>query len=652
MANADEFWQGFGEDDGGPRISCDDSGSLAKEVLDTFGIPCSDSAGGGLPGLDIKHMDALQVIKMSLLEEAADTNAIYEPMVNENGTVEFKEVGSGRGPSDIYYEVQSGTYKERCSGVMVQGKNPMPIRKYAEWKAIWADGQKVIYDTGYMHNSCVEGDYNQYATIVYDDPHLSDNGYNDGIDNLYNIMNPWETLIGYAHYTSWPGHDRDKDAVINFSDSAKILIEIPTDLGKVQKRPLASADLAEQASCFEGMGEVPPADDGVEVPLPNHFRFESVRKTTVDKFSGISGVYILGREIEDIRSGPFTNDVADQPSSENAKPWARITNNYDEIFTLESGKHYVVNYDNVLNGGNPSIIFADNSRPLDPIETEYGGTLTFFVDPNCSYAINESGSPVLQDTQTVLLTGGTSGILVKQIFVAVDLNTPSIVIYHPDGFNRRAREIAENFVYDVMPLVSYDEPPPIAFNGSLINQEDSVKDEDPTTAQNFSDTEYERALERMDAGGGMTLTLSFLNDSQCSRLSGALYDYMNSGTGVESTYVCGPNCDAELGGAGPNGGVVNSIVYSYQDQNSYTISVNCGPTLVGGQMSQVDGGPSLKITETVNAKGTIIQDSGNNVYYKVSVDGIGDRIAVNMIPAVLRAGDKVSVAIHNNPVEA
>lgn len=649
--NADAFWEGFGEDDGGPNVTCDFSGNLAQKVLEQYDIPCGGGPGGSLPGLDIKHMDALQVVKLSLLEASADSRSFYEPIMSSEGQVEFKQIGSGNGPSDIYYEIQSGTYKEECSGVLIQGKNPMPRRKATTWRPIWQDAPKEIYDTGYMYNNCAAGEFNQYVTIVYDDPHLNSE-YMDGIDNIYDIINPWETLIGYATYVSWDKAGQDKDAVINFSDSAKILIELEKSLGVPQRRPVADPNLTENPNCFEGQGLLPPKEAGVEVMLPKSFKYESVRGTYVDKFSGISGVYILGREIEDIRTAPKTNSVSNAPDMENAKVWASISKTYNEIFSLELGRHYTVNYDELAEHGNPYIIFADNSRVTDPIKVGEKGELTFYVDPFCTYALDENGEPVESDTQIVLLTGPTQGIIVQQIFVAVDLDTPSIVIYHPDGWNQRAKEIAESFVYDVMPLISYDEPPPVAFNGNLIDQTSAIVDHDPTTVQRFEDTPMEEVLDAMEAGGGMSLTLSFLDEDQCVGLSSALYDYMNSGSGVESTYICGPSCDAELGGAGPNGGVVNSISYSYQDSNSYTISVNCGPTLVGGQLSQIDGGPSLKTVEAVNAKGTIIQDSGNNIYFKVSVDGLGDRIAVNMIPAVLRVGDKVSVSVHNNPVEA
>ena len=39
-------------------------------------------------------------------------------------------------------------------------------------------------------------------------------------------------------------------------------------------------------------------------------------------------------------------------------------------------------------------------------------------------------------------------------------------------------------------------------------------------------------------------------------------------------------------------------------------------------------------------------------YFKVRIDGVGERIAINMSPDVLRVGDKVQCSIHNNPVEA
>ena len=194
-----------------------------------------------------------------------------------------------------------------------------------------------------------------------------------------------------------------------------------------------------------------------------------------------------------------------------------------------------------------------------------------------------------------------------------------------------------------------EEPNPIAFNGQLIDQTQGIRDHDPTTAQSFTDTDLEKAMDLM-SGNGITLSLTFLNAEQCVKLSDALFDYMNSGDGTESTYICGPETEVRLGGTAPNGGIVNSINYSYQDSNSYTISVNAGPVIMGN-FAQVDGGPSQKMMEEVSAKGTIIEDMGNHIHFKVRIDGIGDRIAINMCPSILRVGDKVQCSVHNNPVE-
>jgi hypothetical protein len=648
----EDFWPGFGEDDGPDEVECGSGGSLAQAVMNSYGIACSDGTGGSLPNLDIKHMDAMQVVKLSLLEESADNDGLYEPMVNNSGNVEFRKIGSGQGPSDIYYEIQSSTYKEDCSGVLVIGNNPMPVRRSISWKSIWDGGDVKAYATGKMYSSCAQGDFNQHAVKVYDDPHLN-TSYADGIDNVYEISegNAWDSVIGYARYITWDGWETDSDAVVNKSDTAKILVKTALSLGNVLRRPVNDPGPNNNADCYDGVGEEVPYGDGVDVPIPAEFRFDSVRGTTVDKFSGISTVYVVGRGIEDMRGVPKTNADSANPSEGATDIWIKVTDTFDQVFTLERGKHFQIAYEPGGSSPSPQIVFADNHRKNDPLVIPDGGLVTFFIDPDCGYAISDNAG---ENTGEALLlpTGQTKGIIVKEIWAGVELDTPSITVFHPDGVNNRAMEIAESLDYQVAPLVTTDEPAPIGFNGGLIDQISGKVDHDPTTAQSLSETPLEQAYTVMDAGGGMTLTLSFLDVAQVQKLSGALYGYMNSGSGTEATYVCGPNCNAELGASAGSGGVVNSIVYSYQDSNSYTVSVNVGPYLVGGAMAQVDGGPALKITEEVSAKGTILQDSGNNIYYKVHVDGIGDRIAVNMIPAVLRTGDKVTVGIHNNPVES
>lgn len=657
-ANPNNFWEAFGDSSEFDmyKVTCQTSDNLAKEVLETFGIQCgTDNIGGSLDNLDIKRMDAMQVVRLSLLEASANTGKIYEPIMSSEGVMEFIEIGSFNGLSgaDVYYELQTGTYREYCGGVMVTGTKPLAYRRPVEWHPIWQNGPKDIYDTGMMMNNCIQGDFNQQATIVFNNPHL-DSRYEDGIDNLYEITrnNPYDSIIGYASYIYFDGYEKSPDTVITYQESAKIIIKLPDKkLGQFFKRPkIADIEDLIDAGCMEGQDK--GIDDptlGVPVPIPENLRFESVKGTTVDKFNSVLDVMVIGLEIDHLRPIPVNKADAlnPTPNPENIKLEASINKTHKQLYKLSKGAHYVVGYDGMATGKiQPYIVFADNSRSTDLIKLDGNNPTQFRLSPECDYAVKND---LNESSGYILITGPNSGILVEEIHVSVLIDSPSIEVYDPDGWNRKARSIAESLQYLVAPLIVVEEPNPIAFNGQLIDQTQGIRDHDPTTAQSFTDTDLEKAMDLM-SGNGITLSLTFLNAEQCVKLSDALFDYMNSGDGTESTYICGPETEVRLGGTAPNGGIVNSINYSYQDSNSYTISVNAGPVIMGN-FAQVDGGPSQKMMEEVSAKGTIIEDMGNHIHFKVRIDGIGDRIAINMCPSILRVGDKVQCSVHNNPVE-
>jgi hypothetical protein len=656
MAGApDKFWATFGTSGEFAEVKCSGgSGSLAADVLSTYGISCNSNIGGNLPNLDIKRMDAIQVIKLSLLEASTEYGQIFEPVMSSEGVVEFIAVGGGSGLSggDIYYEIQTGTYRESCGGVMITGAMPLATRKDVVWKPIWQGGDKAIYDTTFLVNErCLAEDFSQQATIVFNDPHL-DSRCEDGINNLYEITkdNPYDHILGYANYIEWPGAENDKDAVIKEESTAKILLPLPAGtLGTLAIRPPLATMGYDNVGCLDEGVKAIDIESGVTLEIPPTFRFESVRGTKVDKLQSVIDVYVVGTEIADMRGVPPDDiEAANKvPEKGSAICTIKIKKSYKECFKLSKGTHYIVGYSE--SGEKiPYIVFIDNSRTDDPIKINGKAPTKFTVDPESIWTNNNTPT----GEGLILPTGGTHGILVSSIFVSVLLDTPSIVVYHPDGRNRKAKVIAESLTYWLAPLVSTEFPRPVAFNGGLLDMKDSIVDHDPTTSQQLSDTKYEKALDQMQ-GNGMSLNLSFLDGEQCAKLSGTLYEYLNSAMdgGTESTFVCSPDTDVFLGGTGPNGGIINSITYSYQDSNSYTISVNTGPTILG-DMSQVEGGPSPMRSEDISAVGTVIQDMGNHVNFKVRMDGFGERIAVNLSHHVLRVGDKVSCTVHNNPVES
>ena len=647
MSGPDDFWPDFGKGDDPPPTDCG-TGSLASKVLMEFGIAHVGTAGGSLPNLDIKHMNAENVIKWSLLEEGAAGGSFKEMMVNEHGVVEFKEIGMSDGVGgDVYYQIQSATYIEKCVGVMVTGGKPLVKRKAVNFKEIWAGGTKEIYNAFWLSENGMSEKFSQHATIVFDDPQL-DTKYKDGIDNLYDMTSPWESILGYARYINWEGSENSPETTVERANTSTIpiLISGPENsvvydapLGKLQKRKPQPEPGGVNLSA---QGTTAVASDGIKVPIPESFRYTTVRGTKVDKLIEIRSVVIVGRKVDTLIGIPVDDAAAvlgSEADSGSAKILLSINSTKDSMYTLKAGEHYAIAYED----DTPYVVFASNARALDP--AEFGSGITVLIDEDSAFSAGEKLTDV-----SVLPTGGTDGYLVKQVIVLINIQTPCINIFDPRP--GEALKIANSLSYQLCPLISIEEPAPIAFNGGLIDQAAGEVDHDPTTTQSLIDTDYEQAIDKMD-GGGMTVTLSFLDKSQCALMSDNLFQYLNSGSGSVTTYICGPNAKPTLGGSGADSAsVVNDITYSYSDSNSYTISVTTGPKLLGGFCDLVQG-ITMKTTENVPSTGRIIQDMGNHVFFKVLLDGcgLGPVVAVNTAAKVLRVGDRVSCTVYNNPVE-
>ncbi len=677
----EDFWKYFNDSSRLIEVECDPSltGGLATDVLKYYDIPYRLGPSGDLASLDIKRMDAMAIIRLSLLEQSAEDGIIYETIVNDDGEVEFIEIGGFDGNiSDRYYTLQTMQYKEECTGVMITGAKPRITRKPVVFKLVWCeDKDKVIYDTSNMHSNCMKKDFEQFATIVFNDPHL-DSKFEDGIDNLFELglENPYDSIIGYVYYKDIPRDLISDYTVINLVSSCKIPLEIgfnkddPSQpkVGTLVPPPSYKVDITnpkpeDDPSCWIGKEDTADFTKGVKVEIPDTLRFKDIRGIEVDKFIGISAVYVIGYHIDWLTSGPKENldDVNKKnPTNEDTQIYVMVNNPTRSVIRLKEGRDYAVAYENLEETDKhkiPYIVFAKNSGPKDT--ADYGQVDSFLIHPSCEDFYDEvtQGDNPGEGKGTIIPTDHTTGILIQQIFVIADIETPAIEIYDPDGENSKAATIAENLDFYVGALMIEDKPAPIGFNGNTIDRTQSLPDHDPRTAQNFEDTDYEKALDQMQ-GGGFDINLSFLDGNgdyeksqeQVNKLSEALYNYMN-GTGTKETvYVCGPNCEPKLGGQ-TSDGIVNEINYSYSDSSAYTISVNVGPRLAG-DMAQVDGGPYTKTTDNVTAQGTIIDDLGTHVHFKVRIDGFGERLAVNMCKDILRVGDKVNCTVYNCPIEA
>jgi hypothetical protein len=683
----EDFWEAFGVDKL-EEIDDVETGSLAQKVLISFGIQCNDSRGGHLPGLDIKQTDALTVVRLSLLEYSAKGgDGFYEVMMNEEGEAEFVKVGGTNGMQNvnIYQEIQTSSYVEECTGVMVTGGKSRPSRLPINWKPIWgdendSDRSKMLYTFENMTGNCLKDQFKQHCTIVYNDPHLTSGreGYKDGYNSLFEELyeeSPFNTIIGYARYIEVPENLLSTDTVVQRKADAKVFIKIGNGedgepfgengayLGKeggLLTKPTFKEDAFNSPDCYQAKGGVITPKDGVKIVIPENLRYTDVNDKRVDKFVGVSAVYVLGYVIDFLKGKPHSKaaEIKTNPTPDDVDIVLFITDPIIKVIQLSEGEHYVMAYENVASATEftqPYVVFVNGSSIEDP--SQYGTNCKYKIDPFCTYMDTGGIEPGAEYVGSVLPTGFNQGILVKEIYVSVNVNTPSIEIYDPDGSNNKAVKIAQQLQHQLTPLALYEPPPPKGYagkshpNGIIINQAQGVRDHRPDTAEDFEDTEEEKIMDEMQ-GSGLTLNFSFLEENECEELAKVLYTYMNSGDGVISTYVCGPESEPKLGGYGPdNSTVVNEITYSYSDSNSYTISVTTGPKIIGN-LTQVDGGPTLKASENVQMQATIVEDQGSNVWFKVRIDGYGIEYAISCTPNLLRVGDKVSVTIHNNPIES
>ena len=651
--------------------------SVAHVVLDTFNITRVGSGGGSLEGVDIKAFSATEALKLSLIEEYAQTSIYKEAIVNEYGEVEFIEIGGISGNiTDIYYTLQSTEYQTNVTSAIVTGRKELPERILRDKKDLLEN--RLDFDVTGMMTTCSKPNFSSYYTIVYDDPHLSSAAaYADGIENIYqdNNLNPFQRVVGWVYDidTTVGGAALPPYVQVKFNNTASVplmlsgqifdpsnesVIDDPpwnADLGVLKNRePAGPSDLRD---CWEAIGygendygDVDCDASGIlKVVLDPSLRYENIRGCQKDKFLQVAKVWFIAAECESIRAVPkdFTNATATQfPTNDNANIYVSLKSMRPKIIGLGRGEHYGIGYD--TNTGTICAKFLANTRQNEYL-MQYGNETTFWLDPNCKYAqdTGKTGEDDLKMTGTLYPAGGGRGYLIYQVWAQVDLETPSISIESPAG---DAREYAANISAYIQAIIVEDPPPYVAINGDLVDQTINFPDQDPTTVQDLEDTDYERKMKAIGYGEGVSITISSLSSSETRNLSQNLHDLMEADTGIETVYTCGPDCRPQLGGRGNSGGIINSVTYSYSDRGSYTISVQEGPMFIGG-LSSISQGPKVYKTDTISEQGVVVGDYGDGTNFKVLIDGIGVREAVNCCPDVIRTGDKVSITIHNNPVE-
>jgi hypothetical protein len=632
-----KLWDDYGK--GSFRNKVGTTKGIAADVLSVCGIPQAmhDDPGGTLPGVDIKRMDAMSAIKASLFERVVD-NKLLELIVDKDGNAVIKEVGADSSKvSDLYYTTQAYAYKNDNVAVMVTGGVPLPERRIGQFTELLSSEFDVMYWAADIVNSaCAMQSLKRYVTITYDDPHFT-SSYEDGIDNLYEVTDPFETVIGYVYDVDYG--TADPYVEITFSNKATVPIRV-NGFGTLAITALAAGEYTnEDSECQRGLGSITECGPGaVTVEIPDELRYTDNFLNPVDKFLGVAGVYVVGYKVAVGYLPTSESESMNTPGESNIKLWVVPEDTTRDIVKLTEGKNYAVAYD----GENVCIQFADRS-PLD-MQGICGAAMEVRI-PSWS-----AKSDAFTQTVDILPISETEALVVQEIWATIDVASPCINIFDPKG---TAMDIAKSMSIKVAPITMLKEPAPVAVNGNSINLDDGMEDHDPTTTQGFSKSEMEDAMDGMNGSVGMNVNMScFISKGDVASFSENLKALYEGDNGVVTIYLCGPDAEAEIGDSTPDGGVVNGIEYRYNDSASYTVSVTSGPKFASNFVASVGGGTYVKKDESVTLEGVVVADYGNGGHYDVLLEGLGRREALNSTMDVIRVGDIVSVTVHNNPVES
>lgn len=672
----DDIWQGFQVADEDEEPSA--GGSVAEDVLETFGIPVSNGGGGSLAGIDIKRGDALSILKASLLETYAQDSGsqLHEIRIDEDGNAEIYRVGASSSGLNPYYSISARNHIKDPSkvSVMVTGKKPKQERVVYDWYPLigpGADGY-TIYDTTKLSSGCLINSFSTFATITYVDPFRTNvnSNWNNGVQDIFE-PGPFERFIGFSWKITPPATLVSPFTKIykQGQSSIPVLLSDPAyeigaqggfpDLGTPQKRATYTTSSSELENCKAFEGDVAYCGT-TTVPIPlvmeEGLTYSTVRGKEVSKFLGVTGVFVVGVPLIACYGVPQPGKQKEENNAANTSLFVASSNAYNTLTKLNEGIHYVFLYKQDASGTDlggdpaeylPCIQFANNLKYND--HATIGTGVSFFIGAFSTELIKLFGNEPT-GTGSVLAFENRSGMLVNQVWAQISLDTPCFVVNDSQG-GANAINIAKNLKVEVLALSVIDQPSPIAVNGELIDQEAGLIDNDPTSLQDLTKTPMEEAYEQMSSGRTMSLNFASLDDGATANLSKKLYELLLRDTGETFTHTCDPMEQPKVGERGPEGGIINTIEYSYTDQGSYLINVTEGPENFG-DFAGIDGGMYLKQVEEVSTKGTIIQDRGNHVDYIVRVDGYGDIKAINGCASVLSVRDRVSITIHNNAVES
>ena len=623
--------------------------NVIKVVLDTIGLVLDYIPCGELPKYDIHNMSASQVLKLGLLEGIKNGH-FYDFCLSEDGVPFILSVGEEDFvPEVIYYSVIHDFEKiDYC--VIVKGLDPMPRRIIKDSIPLVVNGVgngvEIIGLGKFQYTACGNKVFDYHGCISYGDPNLQDTT-KDEMDSAFELE-PFESLIGYAYTCKKP-----KDVDVVFSDTTQLMLNF--DVGIDRQGFVKDLDIeVEEGSVSLGIDitseyktmledECQPcmflepenlvifyesdtailSVDQVIVTYHRINNYKTAREHSYLSSSKICDLFDENIVVRQLNIGQdFYYKIESEPGGVNTVGSEIIK------YTLKAGIPYIHPYEAVYGAFYSSII-------------EFAGSSSHVFVPFKGVALVSIDKPSIQikkETDTAI------GQLSKAGEALVEDHTEII------------KEIAKDITLCATPVVTLDRPSNTAYyvNGftTLIKMEDCIQDNDPTTEEDLENTPCEIMAEMSSGKATIDVTLPFLEtDEEIEGAASLLGEKFSASYKQSVSTVPGHSVSASDLGKRFNGGIINKIVWSYQDKSFYKATITSGPFLTG-----VDSfNTSMWIRRTdqnLSREGIVTGDYGNGLEFKVYVRNIGTYTALNMTMSTIEVGDAVNVTIYNNPAEA
>lgn len=632
-------------------------------VLSTIGLGIAFVPCGWLPKYDIHNMSATQALKLALLEGIKD-RIIFELYLDENGDPFITSVDS-RYDKDaildtIYYSVSHGFEKtDYC--IIIKGFDPMPERIVKETIPIITNGSGPgvsVYGLGqFQYNTCGGKVFDYHGCISYSDPNLQDTT-KDEMDSVFELE-PFESLIGFAFTCEKPSR-----VDVTFSNTTQVPVEFHVGGGS---ETFCSTLTTTRTKIVGPEISVDVSDDYYKAAADvcNPCITLDVNALT-DIYSCSSDILSVDQVIAEFSrvvnyKGMATGDDALADYSEYS---ARDTSacDYADIDTvvrsLSIGQDFFYKIDTdfkSVSAGIPirklrySYVGDDGTPTYDyyanPSSGDVGAIRLFSGSASHVYIPFNGVVLVSIDKPSIFVTEKTSGAIGQVIDGAASVESHDIQI----------RRIANGITLAVTPIVTLDKPSNTAYcvggTTTLIKMEDCLQDQDPTTEEDLEDTPCEILARESSGRVTIDLTLPFLEDDDSIKEAAAFLGKKFSDEYNNSVFVVpGNDVSARDLGKGLQGGIINKIIWTYQDKSFYKASITTGPFLSG-----VDSyNTSVWIRHTdqgLSREGIVMGDYGNGLEYKVYIKNLGTYTALNMTMNIIERGDAVNVTIYNNPAE-